>query len=98
MIKEMAKFLVHTGLRNNTPLEDLHVQRGITDGEMQELMIATVDNVYTLLKMVEDKKLSTEHIQAFNRSCAHWDEPKFNQPFADALLGLFNLLYGGKHA
>ncbi len=45
----MAKGMAHLCVRNNTPMEDFHVEHHISDAEMAEFNKAVVNNIYSVL-------------------------------------------------
>lgn len=85
-IKELAKGMVASCIRNNTCLEDYHSElTPIGDREMKKLMIDCVDNIYTVLLslMSEDPKIreiAEKFLKENSRIFAkHWDEPKISK-------------------
>lgn len=72
-----------------TPHEEIqweHLSR-LNDREMKKLMIEIVNNVYTFLRVVFEKKdgaISDELAQAFS-GYKEWNEPLFCQDFAEFL-------------
>ena len=67
--KRLAKFIVRFCFRDNTPLEDLHADPGsrITQEEMKALMIAAVQNSYTVVGLLCGERDNRPQVAAFEK-------------------------------
>lgn len=88
-LKQLSKSIVSFAFRNNTNLEDLHDR--ITDSEMRELMIASVNNIYTVftlyfgLEGTKAREGIAEYLLTFHQENG-WKEPQLDQSFIDSFI------------
>ncbi len=75
--RRLAVTLVYHGFRNNTPLEALHSEcRQFTDAKMKELMKASVDNVFSILRVIaSNPEAGSMLIRLAAGATNEWDPP-----------------------
>lgn len=75
-LSEIASLIAYHGVRNNTPLEDIHARGSISGEEMMALNIAVSDNIFTLLRCLRSPG-ALERLKAMPVP-HYWNTPKPN--------------------
>lgn len=71
-LKKFATLIASQCYRNNTPIEDIHASGRISDAEMKELNKAIVNNIYSLILLVEEGA----RLPWYMALPHNWDEPE----------------------
>jgi len=74
--KLIARILTVHGYRNS-PIEDIHASGRITDEEMKHLNKTILNQIYTLLMLIENGKLFNSWWFTNDSWWREWDEPKY---------------------
>lgn len=93
---EVALILAKNCVRDNTILEDLHIQGKINNAEMMQFNIEVVNNIYTMILALK-VGLKPEPLLGASLIPRDWNAPQKNQFFFDAMTGKqFDIATGKK--